>query len=140
MAAFVVLLSVAPPPTSLPAYAAVTGAMGQIATWIFFPSLTATLVAGLLAIAANPAFMDIGWVWIKAATGILVFEGGLVHIQGPIQEEAKRSASALAGRLDPAALTGAFGGLRNTLWVLLAVATANVVLGVWRPRFYRAER
>jgi hypothetical protein len=28
-------------------------------------------------------------------------------------------------------------GERGTLWVLLAVATANVALGIWRPRILR---
>jgi hypothetical protein len=136
MAALVVLMSFAPPPTSLAAYAWMFGAMADIAAWIFLPSLVLTLIAGLLAIAVNYAYHDAGWAWAKAATGILVFEGGL-HVAGPIQEEAKRSAGALAGRLDPATLTGLFASERNTLWVLLAVATANVALGIWRPRLPR---
>ena len=33
-------------------------------------------------------------------------------------------------------ITGSFGE-QSALWVLLAVSTANVVLGVWRPRLTR---
>ena len=62
----------------------------------------------------------------EAATGILIFEGSLVGVQGPMQEEAERSASALAGQVDPMTPAGSAGAERNTLWVLLAVATANV--------------
>jgi hypothetical protein len=109
----------------------------EIATWILFPSLAVTLIAGMLAIAWNRAFHEAGWAWVKLATGVLIFEGGLVYVQGPINEEAERSASALAGHLAVAQLAGSYGAQQGSLWVLLAVATANVVLGVWRPRLKR---
>ncbi len=54
-----------------------------------------------------------------------------------MQEEARRSAEALAGRIDPATLGQDLGSERGTLWVLLAVATLNVVFGIWRPRLIR---
>ena len=136
MASLLVLMSVAPPPTSLAGYALMRGAMGAIATWIFLPALALTLVAGLLAIALNQGYHDAGWAWVKLATGVLVFESGL-GVQGSMRQEAGRSAGALAGQVDPAALAGTFEAERNTLWVLLAVATVNVVLGIWRPRFTR---
>ena len=91
-------------------------------------------IAGLLAIALNRAFHNAGWAWVKLATGILMFEYGFVGVQGPMQREAERSAQALAGRVDPATLAESLGAERGTLWVLLAIATANVVLGIWRPR------
>lgn len=138
MACLLVLLSVVPPPaTALTDYAALRGAMGAVATWIFLPSLAVVLVAGLLAIGLNPRYHDAGWAWVKLATGILIFESGLQGVQGPMQEEAERSAGALAGRVDPATLATSLGSERNTLWVLLAVATFNVVFGIWRPRLTR---
>lgn len=137
MASLVVLLAFVPSPTSLAEYALVRGAMGAVASWVFLPSLGLVLVSGLLAVALNRAYHDAGWAWAKLATGILVFEGGFVSVQGPMQEEAERSAGALLGQVDPATLGGALEAERATLWVLLAVATANVVLGVWRPRFIR---
>ena len=137
MASLIVLMTVAPPPTSLAGYALMRGAMAAIATWIFFPSLALTLIAGLLAIAVNRGYHNAGWAWAKLATGVLIFEGGFVYVLGPIQEEAKRSASAVAGQMDPATLSGSYGAERGTLWVLLAVAMANVVLGIWRPRLTR---
>lgn len=138
MAALLVLLALAPlPRTALDNYALIRGAMGAVATWIFLPSLALVLLSGLLAIAFNRAFHNAGWALLKLATGILVFEGGFVGIQGPMQEEARRSAAALAGTVDPATLAQSLGAERGTLWVLLAVATANVVLGIWRPRLIR---
>ena len=135
MASLLILLQMAPPPTSLTEYALFRAAMGSIATWIFFPSLGLTLIAGLLAIAYNNAYINAGWAWAKAATGILIFESGFVGVLGPMQQEAERSAAALAGKADPGQLALSLAAEQNTLWILLAVATANVVLGIWRPRF-----
>lgn len=140
MAALLVLLSVAPPPTSLSGYALIRGAMGAIATWIFFPSLAMTLIAGLLAIAFNKGFHNAGWAWAKAATGILVFEAGFVGVLGPMQREAEQSAKALAGLIDPATLATSLSAERGTLWLLLVVSVANVIFGIWRPRLTRLPR
>jgi hypothetical protein len=137
MASLLVLLSFAPPPTALDGYALVRGAMGAIATWIFLPALGLTLIAGLLAIAFNSGFHNAGWAWVKAASGILIFESGFVGVVGPMQREAERSGKALAGEIDPATLAMSLGAERGTLWILLTVAAANVVLGVWRPRLGR---
>jgi len=133
LAALLILAKLAPPPASLSGYALIRGAMADIAAWVVLPSLVLTLCPGLLAIAVTRAFHDAGWVWLKAATGILIFAGGL-HALAPIQEEARLSAEALAAGLDPATLAGVSTGEISTLWVLLLVSTANVVLGVWRPR------
>ena len=137
MSALLVLLSVAPPSSSLAGYAAVRGAMSAISTWLFLPSLSLSLMAGLLAIAVNRAFHNAGWAWVKLVSGVLLFEGGLQGIQAPMHDEAQRSAAALAGHADAATLAGSLGTQRATLWVLLAVAMANVVLGIWRPRITR---
>jgi hypothetical protein len=133
LGALLVLISLTPSPTSLATYALMRGAMAAIATLIFLPSLVLTMIPGLLAIAATRAFHEAGWAWLKAATGVLVFAGGL-HALAPIQDEAKRSAEALASQADPAALDGVAPGEPATLWVLLAVSAANVALGIWRPR------
>jgi hypothetical protein len=134
MACLLVLFSFMPAPTSLSEYAVMRAAMGGIATWVFLPSLALTLIAGLLAIAANRAYHNAGWAWAKLLSGVLVFEWGFAAVQGPMQQEAELSARALAHEVDPATLGISLGAEWNSLWVLLAVATANVILGVWRPR------
>jgi hypothetical protein len=134
-ATLIVLTNFAPARTSPATYALMRGAMDGVAAWIFLPSLVLTLVAGLLAIALNPAFHNAGWAWAKAATGILIFAGGL-HAMAPIQEAA-RSAGADRGGNEPAAIAESSVGEQGTLWVLLAVTTANVALGVWRPQLTR---
>jgi hypothetical protein len=138
IASLLVLMSFSPPSASQADYALMRGAIAAIATWVFFPSFALTLVAGMLAIAVNRAFHDAGWAWVKLATGILVFAGSF-QVLGSIQEEAKRSASAVAGQLDAESITGLLGE-QSALWVLLAVSTANVVLGVWRPRLTQIRR
>lgn len=137
MACLLVLLGFTPQPSQLPQYALMRGAMGGIATWIFLPSIGLTLIAGLLAMAVNRGFHNAGWAWAKLATGVVVFEGSFVGIQGPMQQEAELSARALAGEVDIATLAASLDAERGTLWLMLAVATLNVVLGVWRPRFTR---
>jgi hypothetical protein len=137
MACLLVLLSFIPAPASLSEYALMRAAMGGIATWIFLPSLGLTLFAGLLAIGLNRAYHNAGWAWAKLATGILVFEWGFAAIQGPMQQEAELSARALSHEVDPASLAASVGAEWKSLWVMLAIATANVALGVWRPRLTR---
>ena len=137
MACLLVLLSFVPAPTSLSDYSLMRGAMGGIATWIFLPSLGLVLITGLLAIALNPAYHSAGWALAKLFSGILVFEWGFAAVQGPMQQEAELSARALAHEVDPAALAASLDAEWKSLWVLLAVATVNVILGVWRPRFTR---
>jgi len=134
MASLLVLLSLAPPPGALAEYALIRGAMGSIATWIFFPSLGLTLIAGLIALGYSKAYHNAGWAWAKAISGILVFESGFVGILGPMQREAERSAEALAGKIEASSLAASLTAERNTLLILLAVATANVIFGIWRPR------
>ncbi len=133
MAALAVVILLAPASITTAAYGPMVSAMAKIAAWVIGPSMLLTIITGLLSMAAVPAFQDAGWVWVKAATGILVLEGS-VHVLGPIQEEAKRAAATLAGSADPAAATRLLTSEINTLWLLLAVAVANIVLGVWRPR------
>ncbi len=135
LAALLVVVLVAPA-ASDPGHGALTAVMAKVAAWVVGPSMVLTVVSGLLSMAANPAFYEAGWVWVKAATGILVLEGGL-HVLGPIQEEAKRAASLVAGAPDPKALAQLMASEGNTMWVLLAVSAANIALGVWRPRFMR---
>ena len=137
MACLLVLLTFVPAPTSLSEYSLMRGAMGGIATWIFLPSLVLVLITGLMAMAVNPGYHSAGWAWAKLLSGILVFEWGFAAIQGPMQQEAELSARALTHEVDPAALAASLGAEWKSLWVLFAVATANVIFGIWRPRLTR---
>ncbi len=135
MACLLVMHVYTPPPAKLAEYALMRGAMGAIGTWVFLPSFVLTLVAGLLAIAANRAFHNAGWAWVKLATGLAVFEGSFVGVIGPMQEEAEQIALALAGKADVATLAQSLSAEQGTLWLLIAIAAVNVVLGVWHQAF-----
>ncbi|MDO9440375.1 MAG: hypothetical protein Q7T73_05750 [Beijerinckiaceae bacterium] len=134
MVCLLVLLAQAPPPAQAAEYAALYGAMGRIAGWVLLPSLGLTLVSGLLSMAANRAYQNAGWALVKLATGVLVFEAGFAGVVGPLQDEAERSAQALA---NSTALVETSGAIAGTIWVLMAIGALNVALGVWRPRMRR---
>lgn len=133
LACLLALLWFAPPPSSPEGYAAARAGMGAVAKWVFMPSLGLTLISGLLAIAISQPFHNAGWAWLKAATGILLFESGFVGVLGPMEREAARSAKIVAGET-VTALGPALSSERNVLLVLFLLSVANVVLGVWRPR------
>ena len=98
-----------------------------------FIELGVVLQASGRTLVASPLFSSV----VLAASGILLFESGFVGVLGPMQREAEDTAKAVAGQLDPALLGVSLGAEKMTIWILLAVATANVVLGVWRPYLIR---
>ncbi|MFT3674223.1 hypothetical protein [Aestuariivirga sp.] len=137
IASLLVLLIVVPPAPSLAAYASFRETMSLIGTWVFLPSLGLTLISGLLAIAATPAYHNAGWAWVKAVSGILMFESGFMGVLGPLQQEAERASAALAAKADPSTLAHSFSSERNTIAILIAIAVFNVAFGIWRPRLTR---
>lgn len=135
LAALIVLHLSLPAPTELQQFAALRIAMGAVAEWILLPSTLLVLVSGLLSMAVTPAFQNQGWALAKLASGILIFEGTLVYVQGPMEKAADRARAALAGELPVAELGATLQPEWSSFWIIMAVAVANVVLGVWRPRF-----
>lgn len=116
-------------PTSPVEFAAARQAMAAVARYVLVPSLAGVLVTGLLAMVATRAFQDAGWAWLKAALGLSVFEATLVTVGASTQQAALSVAGA-----DPGLLAAVWHSERNTLWLLLALSVANVVLAVWRPK------
>jgi hypothetical protein len=149
-ACLLVMLRVLPDPSALAEYAQMRAAMAAVSGWVLFPALALTLFAGLLAIAATKGFQDAGWVWVKLGTGILVFEMGLVGVDGPMKKEAALAAEVLAGGAEAvsaeagapvaASLGATVGSEAATLWLLLAISAANVALAIWRPRLLRRSQ
>lgn len=137
MAALIAMHALLPAPSALESYTVLRQAMAAIANWVFFPSLILVLVGGLLSIAATRGFHDKGWVWIKLVTGLLVFEGSLTAIHGPMVKEAALSLDVLAGQAEASVLGGSVSRERIGLWLMMGVAVLNVGLGVWRPRLRR---
>jgi hypothetical protein len=136
LAACIVLVATAPT-DSLVGYAAVRQGIAAISQWLLVPSLAIVLVSGLLAIAANRAYHDAGWAWIKALLGIVMFEGTLVTISASARRAAELSALAATGEGDPVQLAEVLRTEWGSLWLILALSVANVALAVWRPRILR---
>lgn len=140
-ATLLVLVITAPSPTeSLSAYATTRLQIATVSKWVLTPSLLAVLVSGLGAMALNPGYHDAGWAWLKALTGLAMFEGTLLTVDASARRAAEWASAALqSGVIDLATLEPLLRRERGGLWALLAIALANVVLGVWRPRFRRAS-
>jgi hypothetical protein len=139
-AACLVIIVTGPSQQSLVAYAATRHAIAEICRWMLVPSLAVALISGLLAIAANRAYANAGWAWVKALLGIGMFEGTLVTVGASARHAAELSALAVAGNPDPVQLAGVLRTEWGGLWMLLVLSLVNIVLGVWRPRFGRAAR
>jgi len=134
LAACIVLVATAPT-RSLVAYAAVRHGIAAIVSWLLVPSLALVLISGLLAIAANDAYKNAGWAWVKALLGISLFEGTLLTVGGSARQAAELSARAASGEGDATLLAQVLHTEWGGLWMLLALSIANIVLAVWRPRF-----
>jgi hypothetical protein len=132
------LVLVATAPTRSPiGYAAVRAAIAAIAKWLLVPSLGIVLVSGLLAIAANRAFHNAGWAWVKALLGISMFEGTLLTISASARRAADLSALAASGHADATQLAEVLRTEWGGLWLLISLSVANILLAVWRPRLGR---
>jgi len=134
MAALVVLALYLPEPSAIGEYARLRAAMGGVATWLFFPSLFLTLLSGLAALALNRAYLEAVCALAKLAFGFILFEGGLIAIQGPMQREAILSAEVLKGAANLSELGQWLMSEWQTLWLMIVIATISVALGIWRPQ------
>lgn len=133
---YAVVLTYAPQSTPL-AYADMRATIDLICSYLLVPSLGIVLVSGLLAMAAHKPFLDLRWVWVKAALGIGTFEGTLVIISGRARSAAELAEEIAAGNAEPAVLSAVIASEWGGLVVIGALAGANFVLGVWRPALRR---
>jgi hypothetical protein len=124
-------------------YAALRRGIVLINKWLLVPALLLVLVSGLLAIAATEAYKNAGWAWVKALTGILMFEGTLLTVVSSGRQAAEVSAT-LATIDGSAELSARLAALLRTewggLWIMLGLCLANIVLAIWRPRLGRRVR
>ena len=128
------------PTEPLIAYAAVRQAIALITQWLLLPSLVIVVTSGLLAIAANRAFHNAAWAWVKALLGLSMFEGTLLTINASARRAGELTALAVSGQGDAAQLAELLRTERGGLWLLLTLSLANIVLAVWRPRLYPVGR
>jgi hypothetical protein len=136
VAACLILTGTAPT-RSVAAYLALRQNVATIMNWLLMPSLVAVLLSGLLAIAANSAYHNSGWAWVKALLGVTMFEGSFLVIGASSRRVAELSAAVASGHTD-AIQTSTVQGEWGTLWFLLLLSIVNIGLAVWRPRFTRS--
>ena len=135
-AACIVLLASAPAKSPV-AYAAVLQGIATIIEWLLIPSLAIVLISGLLAIAANDAYKNAAWAWVKALLGIGIFEGTLLTVGASARHAAELAALAASGHGEAIQLAQMLHTEWGGLCILSMLALANIVLAVWRPRLYR---
>lgn len=132
LAAYMVLLVVATP-TSAEAYAGLRTSLEVVSGYILVPSLAIGLLSGLVSMLVHSPFLDKGWVWFKALLGILMFKGVLTIDSAKADYAATVSQQIADGTAPADALQSLLGLEWWTCVAVMAVAIANVVLGVWRP-------
>ena len=117
-------------------YAAVRQSILLVSEWLLLPSLCVVLLSGLWAMAAHSPYHNADWAWIKLGMTALVLEGTLIAVQGPAKQAAELSLRIAAGEAELGAqLQDALRHEQGGAVVVLLLATANIVLAVWRPRF-----
>lgn len=110
-------------------FAAARRLFAAVAQYVLITSMAVVVVSGLIALMATRGYQEAGWAWLKALLGLSVFEATLVVVGS-----SRRHAELVAATTDPAVLDALLRSERNTLWLLIILSIANVVLAVWRPR------
>jgi hypothetical protein len=129
---YMILLSYGPRDTPAQ-YADTRQAIVVLCDYILVPSLGIVLVSGFVSMLVHKPYMQKGWVWVKALTTIGIFESTMVVVQSKASAGADISMRIAKGQADASALAelaqewGAIG-------VVLTLAVANVLVGVWRPK------
>jgi hypothetical protein len=135
LAAYVIVLLTAPAGMSLGEHAALRTGLAGVSSWLIVPSMLVTIVTGLLAMTVHYPFMNQPWVWVKALTGLLIFEATLASIDAPAQQTAKALADAAGTGIGPAEVARLMRDEWSAWWILLGLSVANVALAIWRPKF-----
>lgn len=137
--AYMVLLLATTPDTPF-AYMQQRSAIAAVSNYLLLPSLAIALISGLLSMVVHQPFLDKGWVLLKAALGLLMFKGVLTVIGAKADHAAALSKRVAEGGVAADVLDRAVAYEWYTLWAVLAITLANIVLGVWRPDFARRNR
>ncbi|MFP4147808.1 MAG: DUF2269 family protein [Halorhodospira sp.] len=136
IAVHLLLLGIAPSPEeAIQEYAVIRGNIAVISSWLLLPSLALVFLTGLLSMAFYAGFRQAGWVWIKAIISYSIFSASLAFVHGNAIQVASGAEAAAAGRIEIEAIPRHVNNEPLVLWVVLIICIANVVLGVWRPRW-----
>ena len=107
----------------------------RLAQWVTGPSLALVLLSGVLAMAFHRAFQNAQWVMVKVLMTPLLLEGSFLAILSPARGAARLTQAIADGRLEVVdKLDRLLVRERWGLWVMVVLFTAQIVLGVWRPK------
>lgn len=129
------VILVAAPHDMVATYANARATILALCNYVLLPSLAIALMSGLLSMVVHPPFQELRWAWLKALLGFSMFEATLGIIQAKASTAAVLSAKIAAGGAQQKALADAVANEWGSLIVIMAISIANVVVGVWRPRF-----
>jgi len=130
--AYAAILAAAPQATAQ-SYADMRQAVAAVSNYVLLPSLALSLLTGLVSMMVHKPFAATRWAWLKAALGLSMFEATLAIVQAKAASAAAAAAEIAAGGGDPDALASLISSERATIVVILALSSAQVALGVWRP-------
>ena len=136
---YMILLAFAPQETPA-GYADLRQSIAAISSYIVLPSLAIAVISGLLAMMVHRPFLNKGWVWLKAAAGILMFKGVLTIVGSKADHAAAVSRQIAEGEPLAEVLEQAIAYEWHILYVIMAISVANVVVGIWRPRRSSGKR
>jgi Predicted integral membrane protein (DUF2269) len=129
---YMIVLTNAPQDTAS-TYADTRQTIAALCNYILLPSLAIALITGLLSMVVHKPFLDKRWVWFKAFLGLGMFEATLAIIQSKANYAAKVSAQIAGGEASADALVTTLATEWTSLFAIMALSIANIVLGVWRP-------
>lgn len=129
-----------PDPADVAGYAALRHSLEVVADWVIVPSMGLVTTSGLLAMGVHYPFQDAPWVWVKAVSGILIFEATLASVAAPAGRAADLAAAALEGQISAMELASRVDDKWVAWWVLMTLSALNVAFAIWRPRFGRRRQ
>lgn len=122
-------------PTGLAELAAMRQGMLMVCKWLLLPSLALVLLSGLIAMIVHKPYLHQGWVLMKAALGLGMFEGTLATVQSQATRAASMSAKLAEGTGDPAVMEKILSSEWGGMWTIMVLSVANVMIAIWRPKF-----
>ncbi len=139
LAAHMILLAMAP--TDSPeGYIAIRRGIEAISGKLLVPSLGVALVTGLFAMAIHRPFQNAGWAWAKLLLAFPLFEGTLATIDSSARYATVFAVDLAEGRADPSRLEALIAVEWRSLFIIMALAVVQTIIGVWRPRKRRRPR
>ncbi len=138
LAAYMIVLAWSPQ-ASPAQYADVRQTIAAISNYALAPSLGVALFTGLVAMMVQRGFQEMRWVWLKAVLGFAMFEATLAVIQAKANYGYETARKVAEGAETAEALAAALSSEWTSLYAIMALSLAQVILGVSRPPLYRRQ-